>query len=178
MQKCCQIPAFWSIFWGILCKHFLKTCHRLLPKKNYLNPEKGLKFEPFSHQKQTWGLKFDTLGGSRYIYTCFNANRLYFSEFAGWFVRIKVVRSDEPSYSTDHQRVTDCAYTWNPRLPQKLRLHSYWCSCFLGIMISKSGTFTAKYLHFAYGAWKNTLEFQVTWQWPRIPITQTLVFLV
>ena len=29
---------------------------------------KGLKFEPLNHQKQTWGLKFDTLGGSRYIY--------------------------------------------------------------------------------------------------------------
>ena len=29
---------------------------------------KGLKFEPFNHQKQTWRLKFDTLGGSRYIY--------------------------------------------------------------------------------------------------------------
>ncbi len=33
---------------------------------------KGLKFEPLNHQKQTWGLKFDTLGGSRvehYTYT-------------------------------------------------------------------------------------------------------------
>ncbi len=26
---------------------------------------KGLKFEPLNHRKQTWGLKFDTLGGSR-----------------------------------------------------------------------------------------------------------------
>ncbi len=29
---------------------------------------KGLKFGPINHQKQTWGLKFDTLRGSRYIY--------------------------------------------------------------------------------------------------------------
>ena len=28
---------------------------------------KGLKFEPLNLQKQTWGLKFDTLGGSRFI---------------------------------------------------------------------------------------------------------------
>ncbi len=28
---------------------------------------KGLKFGPLNHQKQTQGLKFDTLGGSRYI---------------------------------------------------------------------------------------------------------------
>ena len=27
---------------------------------------KGVKFEPLNHQKQTQGLKFDTLGGSRY----------------------------------------------------------------------------------------------------------------
>ena len=29
---------------------------------------KGVKFVPLNHQKKTWGLKFDTLGGSRYIY--------------------------------------------------------------------------------------------------------------
>ncbi len=29
---------------------------------------KGLKFGPLNHQKQTQGLKFDTLGGSRYIF--------------------------------------------------------------------------------------------------------------
>ena len=28
---------------------------------------KGVKFEPLNHQKQTQGLKFDTLGGFRYI---------------------------------------------------------------------------------------------------------------
>ena len=28
---------------------------------------KGVKFQPLNHQKQTQGLKFDTLGGSRYI---------------------------------------------------------------------------------------------------------------
>lgn len=28
---------------------------------------KGVKFVPLNHEKQTWGLKFDNLGGSRYI---------------------------------------------------------------------------------------------------------------
>ena len=38
-------------------------------KYTYL-PEssKGLKFKALSYQKQTWGLKFDTLGGPRYIH--------------------------------------------------------------------------------------------------------------
>ena len=34
----------------------------------YLNPPRFLKFGPLNHQKQTWGLKFDTPEGSRYIY--------------------------------------------------------------------------------------------------------------
>ena len=35
---------------------------------NFWGPEspKGVKFVPLNHQKQTWGLKFDTLGGPRY----------------------------------------------------------------------------------------------------------------
>ena len=38
-------------------------------KYTYL-PEssKGLKFKALNYQKQTWGLKFDTLGGPRYIH--------------------------------------------------------------------------------------------------------------
>ena len=35
---------------------------------------KGLKFEPLNHQKQTWGLKFDTLGGSRYIAAAYHVH--------------------------------------------------------------------------------------------------------
>ena len=40
------------------------------PKCCLFIPEssKGLKFEPLNHQKQTWGLKFDTLGGSRFFW--------------------------------------------------------------------------------------------------------------
>ena len=34
----------------------------------YLNPPRVRNLSPFNDQKQTWGLKFDTLGGSRYVY--------------------------------------------------------------------------------------------------------------
>ena len=49
--------------WG-LAKY--KTYPWIIPdqtiksSKSFPGPSKGLKFEPLNHQKQTWGLKFDT----------------------------------------------------------------------------------------------------------------------
>ena len=65
--------------WWLYCLFFPRTAcptHQV-GKKNGTNnnlyniyiPEssKGVKFVPLNHQKQTWGMKFDTLGGSRYF---------------------------------------------------------------------------------------------------------------
>ena len=49
-------------------------CYLGLPKGIHLNPPFGSEiWAPKNHQKQTWGLKFDTLGGSRQIlfWPCF-----------------------------------------------------------------------------------------------------------
>ena len=68
--------------WWLYCLFFSRTAcptHQVGKKNvqittyNIYIPEssKGVKFVPLNHQKQTWGMKFDTLGGSRYIlYTC------------------------------------------------------------------------------------------------------------
>ena len=37
-------------------------------KKHIPESSKGVKFVLLNHQKQTWGLKFDTLAGSRYVH--------------------------------------------------------------------------------------------------------------
>ena len=51
---------------GMGSKNWLmKTWCRNVVLSIHCEPSKGLKFEPLNHRKQTWGLKFDTLGGSR-----------------------------------------------------------------------------------------------------------------
>ena len=49
---------FWSIW--------ITTINIKLSAKYMPESSKGVKFEPLNHQKQTQGLKFDTLGQSRY----------------------------------------------------------------------------------------------------------------
>ena len=55
------IPSF-SASPSCMIENDSSCIYRYIPESS-----EGLKFEPLNHQNQTWGLKFDTLGGSRYV---------------------------------------------------------------------------------------------------------------
>ena len=59
--------GFLTVAAALLCTLEMVDVHAYFDPVKKCLPEssKGLKFEPLNHQKQTWGLKFDTLGGSR-----------------------------------------------------------------------------------------------------------------
>ena len=59
-KPCINLP--FGVPLAMYFDHGVKKFHEIpmIPKK--LIPESSLKFEFLNHQKQTWGLKFDTLG--------------------------------------------------------------------------------------------------------------------